>query len=582
MTAVSFDRVVDALDRAGHFPPHLDGRPNGRLRMMVRCPAHDDRRPSLSVEHTDDRVLLHCFAGCETADVLEALNLGFSDLYDEPGNGRVPSATVPFPLRVLAPGTALQSAIGRDGVAVALRAPRTGFDPQKFRVLDVAKMVAEIPPPVPWEIEQLAVRRDVAVLTGDPGAGKSMLALALSAAKVRGESIAGIGCSEGTVVYLDAENGYGEIHRRLHSLGVPLEGVTVVEADGINLRDEDDFAGLGALVEHYGPALLVLDSLTALWPGANERKTEDVAPTLYALKRLAERQEVAILVLHHRPKDGGEYRGTTAIAAAAQLGFTLSKAKDDPDRTRRRLHCWKCRPSAEPEDRWLHLDAERGMVLVGVAQPHEDQDEPGRQAPARTALAPRFLAALGDDRLGLAEIAGRLGVSSKDGTLRRVAQHLEAGGEVVRDEDKKYSKCQVPSAIGPKGSGTVAPGTPLSRAETRTGTSRNSRSWQRLRSTDSSGSGATHDRLRAQMSQVRRGHDGACALLERTPSAQQFARAPGRAHRRTHRLRPAGRPHGRPAQAVHPNRRSGHARAERAGRRGNRRAPDRHESAVRL
>jgi hypothetical protein len=264
VTAASFDRIVDALDRVGHLPPHLDGRPNGRLRMMTRCPAHDDRRPSLSVEHSGGQVLLYYFAGCETADVLEALGLGFADLYDEPRNGRVPSATVPFPLRVLAPGTALQSGNGE------LTVP--GFDPGKFRVLDVAKMAAETPPPVPWEIDQLGVRRDVTVLTGDPGAGKSLLALALSAAKVRGESLAGIGCAEGTVVYLDGENGYGEIHRRLHSLGVPLEGVAVVEADGVNLRDEDDFAGLDALVEHYGPALLVLDSLTALWPGANERK----------------------------------------------------------------------------------------------------------------------------------------------------------------------------------------------------------------------------------------------------------------------------------------------------------------------
>jgi KaiC/GvpD/RAD55 family RecA-like ATPase len=347
----------------------------------------------------------------------------------------VQSATVQPGLRDVAPCTALKS----------------GFDSRKFRVLDVAKLVAETPPEVPWEIDGLAVRGDTTVLTGDPGAGKSLLALTLAGAVARGESIAGIDCSKGAVVYLDAENGGREIHRRLHSLGIPLKGVTVVEADGVDLRNDGDLAGLDSLVGRYQPTMLVLDSLTALWPGANERKTEDVAPTLYELKRLAERHGLAIVLLHHRPKAGGEYRGTTAIAAAAQLGFTLSKAEGDPDRTRRRLHCWKCRPAQEPEDRWLHLDAERGMVLVGSADPYEDPDEPEREAPVRKALAPRFLAALGDGRLGLAEIAGKLDMNPKDGTLRNVAKGLERAGEIARGEDKKYERCKVQSAIAPKG-----------------------------------------------------------------------------------------------------------------------------------
>jgi len=41
---------------------------------MCRCPVHDDRTPSLSVSRKPDgRVLLHCFAGCEGLQVIEAL-----------------------------------------------------------------------------------------------------------------------------------------------------------------------------------------------------------------------------------------------------------------------------------------------------------------------------------------------------------------------------------------------------------------------------------------------------------------------------------------------------------------------------
>lgn len=45
------------------------------------CPAHDDTKPSLSIRLTDDRVLLHCHAGCDTKDVLSAIGLTFADLY---------------------------------------------------------------------------------------------------------------------------------------------------------------------------------------------------------------------------------------------------------------------------------------------------------------------------------------------------------------------------------------------------------------------------------------------------------------------------------------------------------------------
>lgn len=40
---------------------------------VCRCPAHEDRTPSLSVRAGRTRLLLHCFAGCSAADVLRAL-----------------------------------------------------------------------------------------------------------------------------------------------------------------------------------------------------------------------------------------------------------------------------------------------------------------------------------------------------------------------------------------------------------------------------------------------------------------------------------------------------------------------------
>lgn len=48
----------------------------------ARCPAHADKGPSLAVREGDDgRVLLHCFAGCETASVLGAIGMDMTDLF---------------------------------------------------------------------------------------------------------------------------------------------------------------------------------------------------------------------------------------------------------------------------------------------------------------------------------------------------------------------------------------------------------------------------------------------------------------------------------------------------------------------
>ena len=48
---------------------------------MARCPSHQDKSPSLAVNEAEDRVLIHCFAGCETTDVTAAIGLNVADLF---------------------------------------------------------------------------------------------------------------------------------------------------------------------------------------------------------------------------------------------------------------------------------------------------------------------------------------------------------------------------------------------------------------------------------------------------------------------------------------------------------------------
>ncbi len=51
---------------------------------MARCPAHDDKSPSLSVTEKDGKVLIHCYAGCAAVEIVEAVDLSLSDLFDKP------------------------------------------------------------------------------------------------------------------------------------------------------------------------------------------------------------------------------------------------------------------------------------------------------------------------------------------------------------------------------------------------------------------------------------------------------------------------------------------------------------------
>lgn len=57
---------------------------NGTRHGVFKCPAHDDKRASASWRELDDgRLLIHCFAGCRPDEILSAIGLEISDLFQE-------------------------------------------------------------------------------------------------------------------------------------------------------------------------------------------------------------------------------------------------------------------------------------------------------------------------------------------------------------------------------------------------------------------------------------------------------------------------------------------------------------------
>ena len=61
----------------------LDGvKRTGNGTWLARCPAHADKSPSLSIRETDDdKVLIHCHAGCSVHEIVGAVGLEISDLF---------------------------------------------------------------------------------------------------------------------------------------------------------------------------------------------------------------------------------------------------------------------------------------------------------------------------------------------------------------------------------------------------------------------------------------------------------------------------------------------------------------------
>ena len=79
-TSTAYERLLTALRDHGHTV-----NANGQT-ARARCPAHNGTSAtSLALTDVPDQVLVFCHAGCDTKDVLAALNLTQKDLFNRPG-----------------------------------------------------------------------------------------------------------------------------------------------------------------------------------------------------------------------------------------------------------------------------------------------------------------------------------------------------------------------------------------------------------------------------------------------------------------------------------------------------------------
>jgi len=55
---------------------------SGNDQWQCLCPVHEDKSPSVGIKLVNDgRILIHCFSGCNTNDILDAVGLTFDNLF---------------------------------------------------------------------------------------------------------------------------------------------------------------------------------------------------------------------------------------------------------------------------------------------------------------------------------------------------------------------------------------------------------------------------------------------------------------------------------------------------------------------
>lgn len=188
----------------------------------------------------------------------------------------------------------------------------------------------------------------VTVIAGHPGLGKSQLTAFIAAmvttggAWPNGDGFAPLG----SVIMLSCEDDIADtIRPRLEAAGADLtkvkavEGVYSVQGTRRVFHVKNDMAHLEAALDRVeGVKLVVIDPITAYLDGEDSHNTGDVRSALAPLQDLAMQRGIAVVVVSHLNKSGGNGRavnavtGSGAFVALARGAFLVEKDADDPER----------------------------------------------------------------------------------------------------------------------------------------------------------------------------------------------------------------------------------------------------------
>ena len=190
----------------------------------------------------------------------------------------------------------------------------------------------------------------VTLLAGDPGVGKSALALDIAKMVTNGLPFPLAGLDKrkpNTVVWIEAEASQQILRVRAMNMGVDRKRIFIPSIDGDMLAqpdvlNEDHQKVIMEIITGNNPLLVVLDSLGGSHT-RGENRIEDIRPIMEFFAVTARDTGAAVLILHHlRKSSPGEspeislykVRGSTVIPAMARSIIALEKPTDDVARIR--------------------------------------------------------------------------------------------------------------------------------------------------------------------------------------------------------------------------------------------------------
>jgi archaellum biogenesis ATPase FlaH len=197
-------------------------------------------------------------------------------------------------------------------------------------------------PEMDYLIADILPRGNVMLLTGNPGCGKSFLALKMAVSVAMGGKFLGRTCEPASVVIIDKENPIQLQRQRLVIVGGgPIPNLRIW---GGWLPDPPPMLGdprLATFARDEKP-LMIFDSLVR-FHDADENEASEMRNIMAHARRLADAGATVVL-LHHKPKsDESLYRGSSDILAAVDMAFIL----EVEEVSRLRLRCFKSRWSEE-------------------------------------------------------------------------------------------------------------------------------------------------------------------------------------------------------------------------------------------
>lgn len=206
------------------------------------------------------------------------------------------------------------------------------------------------------------------LIHGNPGDGKTHMALKIAADCSRGKALPGsIAESPITLIYQTAEDGLGDtIKPRLQEAGADQEKIFVIDEDEQSLSMKD--RRIEEAIKKTGAKLLILDPIQAyLGSDIDMNRANEVRQLLKPLVRIAQTYQCAIVLIGHLNKNQGTnsvYRGMGSMDFAATVRSILLVGRYKEDQNIRIMVHDKSSLGPEGASLGFRLDGPDGFEWV--------------------------------------------------------------------------------------------------------------------------------------------------------------------------------------------------------------------------